>query len=261
MYSYLAQTKGGICEHLRKYYVGWNKRDSGSIRLRWMEQVGLWLNLTKCHFMAMRVEFLGYKTDGHQLHPCFQEKSKLSSKHQNSGMSQNRKHIWISWRIKAVSFLTFPLFHSSLQVVQEWGTLAVELEWTKHVHSFEALTCVSRRTGLLWSQTRAGSRQWRIHIWHWISIIPQDSQCREADHVCFKDLATNREKYNSLVAKEALACLFAIKRFHSYIYGVQFTLHMNHTWFFTLAKKKKKLSSVTPSFCMDSTLGTSVIHV
>lgn len=36
------------------------------------------------------------------------------------------------------------------------------------------------------------------------------------------------EKNYSQIHKEALAIVFAVKRFHKYIYGLQFTIHSDH---------------------------------
>ena len=53
---------------------------------------------------------------------------------------------------------------------------------------------------------------------------------------------SSAERNYSQVEREALVCFFAVKPFHLYTYGRQFTLHMDHKPLLTLLGENKAVS-------------------
>ena len=53
---------------------------------------------------------------------------------------------------------------------------------------------------------------------------------------------TAAEKNCSQIEREGLACVFEVKRFHSYIYGHKFEFVTDHTQLNTLFSEKKAVS-------------------
>ena len=189
--------------------------------LECLAATGLCLNKDKCSFLQTLIEYLGHVIDAQGLHPTYTEE-----------------------KISAINYTTFFLGHVELlqqvhvRIVTEVGTLVY--------------VAICKESRWIWEsqQERAFAEAKNMLeadsvLVHFDPAMPLILACDASDYglgavlshqddngerpiVYISHTLNPAEKKYSQLEKEALAIVFAVKKFHQYLYGVHFTIQSDH---------------------------------
>ena len=193
-----------------------------------LQEAGLRLSKKKCLFMASSVDYLGHRIDAHGLHPLPEKVRAVEDAPAPQDVAQLRSYLgllsYYSKFLPNLSTVTGPL-HQLLSASRAW-------RWgPEEEKAFQA------------SKQLLVSSQLLVHYDPSLELIlscdasayglgavlshklPDGSEKPIA--FASRTLSATEKKYAQL-EKEGLACVFGVKRFHSYLFGRSFTLCTDH---------------------------------
>jgi hypothetical protein len=209
-----------------------------------LENHGLRLKVSKCAFLQQRVEYLGHVIDSDGLHPTPSKIQAILHASVPKNVSELRSFLgmlqYYARFIQNLSIMLKPL-HNLLQTDVKW-------KWTPECHaafteaqqalvSAKVLTHydVNKPLKLACDASPYGVGAVLSHIM---------DNGEERPVVFASRTLTKTEQNYSQLEKEALALIFAVRKFHSYIYGRRFTLVTDHKPLVTIFGPKKGIPSL-----------------
>ena len=211
--------------------------------LRRMSKAGLRLRKDKCVFLVPAVVYLGHRIDSEGLHPVAEKVSAVLKAPTPRNVTELKSYLgllsYYSRFLLNLSILLAPLY-KLLKHNQPWIWKQAQQE--AFVRSKKLLT----------------SSQLLVHFDPKLEIIlacdaspygigavlshRMPSGREQPIGFVSRTLTETEQKY-SQIEKEALACIFGVQRFHSYLYGHCFKLQTDHKPLLTLFNEKKGIPS------------------
>ena len=204
-----------------------------------LERAGLRLNKTKCVLMASSVTYLGHRIDQYGLHPLADKVRAVQEAPEPRNVTELKSYLGIlSYYSKFLPNLSSTLapLYQLLCVSARWRWTAKEREAFKAskqlLTSSKVLTHFDPSEELI----LAGDAS-PYGIGAVLSHRFADGSEKPIGYA--SRTLSPAEKNYSQIEKETLACIFAVKRFHSYIYGHPFTLYTDHKPLVSLLNEKR----------------------
>ena len=210
--------------------------------LRRMEQAGLRLSKGKCLFMAPSVEYLGYKIDAEGLHPLPEKVRAIERAPKPRNTTELKAYLglltYYGRFLPNLSTVLSPLYRLLRQdVCWRWTSKQQRafIRSKQLLTSAKVLVHYDPRLDLV---VAGDASAYEIG-----AVLSHKMPNGEERPVAFASRTlSSAERNYSQVEKEALACVFAIKKFHSYIFGRSFTLVTDHKPLLTLFGENKPIS-------------------
>ena len=207
-----------------------------------LESAGLRLKRDKCEFMAPSVIYLGHKIDKYGLHPTEEKVRAIHNAPEPTNVSELKSFLGLlTYYSKFLRNLTETL--APLYALLQKG---VPFKWgSKERRAFEK------------SKSLLTSSKVLVHFNPKLDLILACDASnygigavlahRMADGsekpIAFASRTMNKAEQNySQVEKEGLACIFGVKKFHSYLYGRHFELITDNKAIHSLFNEKKAVS-------------------
>ena len=204
-----------------------------------LEEAGLKLQKSKCSFMAPAVTFLGFKVDAEGVHPVREKVKAIEEAPAPKNVQELKAYLGL------LNYYHKFLPNLSSEIAPLYALLKAETKWkwnTQEVKAFQ------RSKDLLLSS------QLLVHfdpdkelilacdasgygIGAVLAHRMPDKTEKPIGYVS-RTLSTAEQNY-SQIEKEALACVFAVKRFHSYLLGHHFSLVTDHKPLLSLFNERK----------------------
>ena len=207
-----------------------------------LEKANLRLQKAKCSFMRDSVEYLGYKIDANGVHPLPHKVQAVLDAPAPRNVKELKAYLgmlsYYSRFIPNLSAVLAPL-HQLLKASTLWL-------WTHQTQQvFQTSKQLLASAGVLVHYDPAlelivagDASDYGLG-----AVLSQKMRNGEERPVAFASRSLSAaEKNYSQVEKETLACIFAVKRFHSYLYGREFTLTTDHKPLLTLLGEHKPIS-------------------
>ena len=205
--------------------------------LRRMEQAGLRLSKGKCLFMAPSVEYLGYKIDADGLHPLPEKVRAIERAPKPRNTTELKAYLglltYYGRFLPNLSTVLSPLYRLLRQdVCWRWTSKQQRafIRSKQLLTSAKVLVHYDPRLDLV---VAGDASAYGIG-----AVLSHKMPNGEERPVAFASRTlSSAERNYSQVEKEALACVFAVKKFHSYIFGQSFTLVTDHKPLLTLFRE------------------------
>ena len=193
-----------------------------------LEDAGLRLKKNKCVFMAPSVTYLGHKIDGEGLHPIAEKVKAVNDAPNPRNVQELKSYLGL------LNYYGKFLPNLSTELVPLYKLLRAEQKWKWS----ERETAAFQK-----SKDLLTSSQLLIHFDPQKELIlscdasaygigavlahrMSDGSEKPIGYVS-RTLSAAEKNYSQL-EKEGLSCVFGVKRFHSYLYGHQFSLLTDH---------------------------------
>ena len=212
-----------------------------------MATAGLTLNLTKCKFMLPSVEYLGHVIDQHGLHPTKEKVKAIRKAPEPQNVSELRSFLGI------INYYAKFLPNLSTKLAPLYALLQKESKWTwdhKQVKAFQVAKNALQGDALLVhydnsKQLVLACDASQYGLGGVLSHIMDDGQERPIAYT--SRILTAAEKNYSQLEKEALAVVFAVGKFHNYLYGRQFMIESDHQPLSYIFSNSKAISPTASS--------------
>ena len=206
-----------------------------------LEKANLRLQKAKCSFMRDSVEYLGYKIDANGVHPLPHKVQAVLDAPAPRNVKELKAYLgmlsYYSRFIPNLSAVLAPL-HQLLKASTPWL-------WTHQTQQvFQTSKQLLASAGVLVHYDPALELivAGDVSDYGLGAVLSQKMRNGEERPVAFASRSLSAaEKNYSQVEKETLACIFAVKRFHSYLYGRKFTLTTDHKPLLTLLGEHKPI--------------------
>ena len=189
---------------------------------------GLKLNKEKCAFMLPRVEYLGHVIDESGLHPTKEKVKAIQETPQPHNVTELRSFLGIinyySKFLPNLSVTLSPLYHLLKK--------GVKWQWNEqHTTAFAKAKSALQDDSLLvhYDSTRplvVACDALPYGLGAVLTHIMDDGQERPVAYA--SRTLTSAEKNYSQLEKEALGVVFAVQKFHKYLYGRHFVIESDH---------------------------------
>ena len=209
--------------------------------LQKLRDAGLRLRKDKCVFMTSSVEYLGHQIDAQGLHPIKDKVKALQEVPKPRNVSELNSYLglltYYSRFLPNLSTALAPL-HKLLHRNEHW-------KWTPaQDQAFERSKKMLLESQLLVHfdpslEIRLACDASSYGIGAVLSHQMPDGSEKPVGFV--SRTLTDAEKKYSQIEKEALACVYGVKRFHSYLYGHHFVLQTDHKPLVTLFNENREV--------------------
>ena len=193
-----------------------------------LETAGLTLKKSKCEFARFSVEYLGHIIDADGLHPSDTKVAAIRDAPEPSNITELKSFLgmlnYYNKFLPNLSTVLTPLY-SLLQknVRWKWSTSQIEAFNTAKELLQSSSLLVHYDTGKPLTLSCDASP---YGVGAVLGHIMEDGSEKPIAYIS-RTLAPAEKKYSQL-EKEALAIVFAVKRFHQYLYGRHFMLYSDH---------------------------------
>ena len=210
--------------------------------LRTMEQAGLRLSKGKCLFMAPSVEYLGYKIDADGLHPLPEKVRAIEMAPKPRNTTELKAYLGLLMYygrfLPNLSTVLSPLYRLLRQDVCWHWTSKQQRAFTRSKQLLTSAKVQVHYDPRLDLVVASDASAYGIG-----AVLSHKMPNGEERPVAFASRTlSSAERNYAQVEKEALVCVFAVKKFHSYIFGQSFTLVTNHKPLLTLFGENKPIS-------------------
>jgi hypothetical protein len=193
-----------------------------------LTNAGLTTNLSKCIFMSNSVEYLGHIIDEHGLHPSPSKVQAIQQAPAPTNLTELRAFLgFVNYYHKFIPNLSTILapLHHLLQKGIKWV-------WsTSQEKAFQSVKSLIQSSSLLvhFDSNKPILLYCDASPYGVGAVLAHKMPDNTEKPIAFtsRTLSTAEQKYSQL-EKEALAIVFAVKRFHQYLYGTHFTLFSDH---------------------------------
>jgi len=208
-----------------------------------MEKAGLRLKKKKCQFMVPSVTYLGYIVDSEGLHPTPEKIRAITEAPSPRNVTELKSYLGL------LSYYSRFLPNISTILAPLYQVLCHDAPW-----HWKA----KQQAAFLESKQLLTSSRLLIHFNPKFEIVlacdassygigavlahrlPDGTEKPIAFASC---TLSSAEKNYSQIEKEGLACVFGVKRFHSYLFGRHFILYTDHKPLLTLFSEHHAVSS------------------
>ena len=197
-----------------------------------LTDANLRMNIDKCHFGRTEIELLGFQksrlgvriSDGkiHQIARCPSPKTGAALAHWLGWMNFLRDHIPIYSHISACL--------TPLQKIPRLSTVWLPI----HQLAWETLRALITNSTILSAPNfnmpfLVATDASLVGIGAMLVQIPDPDKPKVRHYIAFaaRTLSASERKY-SATRRELLAIVFSLKKFHPYLYGIQFTMYTDH---------------------------------
>ena len=213
--------------------------------LRRMREAGLRLRRDKCVFLAPSVIYLGHRIDAQGLHPVADKLQAITEAPSPHNVSELKSYLGL------LTYYAKFLPNLSTTLAPLYKLLKAEMRWkwgTKQERAFKESKKLFLASQLLvhfdpQREIRLACDASGYGIGAVLSHKMPDGSEKPIGFV--SRTLTAAEKNYSQIEKEALACVYGVKRFHSYLFGHSFILQTDHEPLRTLFNHSKTLSPQT----------------
>lgn len=193
-----------------------------------LEKAGLRVQKSKCVFMSTEVIYLGHKINAEGLHPIAEKIEAVQAAPAPTNVTELKSYLgllsYYGKFLPNMSTLLAPLYQL-LKVTVRWKWTKVEQEAfvnsKKLLSSYPVLVHFDPQCEVILACDASP-----YGIGAVLSHRMPDGTERPVGFAS-RTLSTTEQKY-SQIEKEGLACVFGVKRFHTYLYGRHFTLLTDH---------------------------------
>ncbi|CAK1596228.1 unnamed protein product [Parnassius mnemosyne] len=212
-----------------------------------LKEYGLKLKREKCEFFVEKVKYLGYVMNKEGIHPDPDKIESILLMSPPRDISELRSFLGM------VNF--YSRFVTNLSTILQplYELLKKDSTWKWDKLEQQAFTVVKRRLsdavalshyepGAPLVVTCDASARGLGAV-----LAQRDAAGRERPVMCVSRALTAAECNYSQIQKEALAIVFAVKKFHQYIYGRRFTLRTDHKPLVTIFGPHQGIPSMTAS--------------
>ena len=215
--------------------------------LQHLESAGLTLKKSKCTFVVSSVEYLGHTIDAQGLHPSDSKVRAIHDAPSPTNITELKSSLgllnYYHKFLPNLATILAPL-HQLLQKDAVW-------KWTqKQEDSFLKAKSLLHFSSLLvhYDPSKSLSISCDASPYGLGAILSHQMEDGAELPIAFtsRTLASAVMKYSQL-EKEALAIIFAVKKFHNYIYGRHFTLYLDHKPLQYLLNESKPLPTMASS--------------
>ena len=212
--------------------------------LQRLETAGLHLKKEKCKFLVPSITYLGHKIGAQGLHPLPDKIEAIVSASRPKTLTELKAFLGLNYYGKFISNLASVL-HPLYQLLNK----DVDWSWT-----------VERENAFQRAKTLLTSNHVLIHYDpQKVLVLACDTSAYGLGVVLSHHLSDGSERpiafasrtlspaerNYSQIEKESLACVFDVKKFHSYLYGRQFTLVSDHKPLLTLLHQHHAIPTTT----------------
>ena len=192
------------------------------------QESGLKLQQKKCTFMVSEVVYLGHKIDEHCLHPLAEKVEAVQAAPAPTNVSELKSYLGLL----AYYGKFLPNLSSTLAPLHNLLKSTVKWKWT---HQENSAFCESKKL-LSSAEVLAHFDPTKEVILAYDASpygigailsrkMPDGTERPVGFALC---TLSNAERNYLQLEKEGLACVFAVKKFHTYLYGHSFTLQTDH---------------------------------
>ena len=193
-----------------------------------LEKSGLHLKKGKCHFFQKEVEYLGFKIDAQGIHPTLAKLEAIREAPSPGNVSELKAYLgllsYYSKFLPNLSQEVAPLYRL-LQKSSQWRWTQTEqtaFEKSKKLLSSDSVLIhfdASKDIVLACDASQSGLG---------VVLSHKMSDGSERPVAFASRTLSPAEKNYSQVEKEALACVFGVKKFHIFLFGRKFSLVTDH---------------------------------
>lgn len=212
--------------------------------LKVIKQNGLRLKLEKCKFMANEVIYLGFKINKYGVYPIKEKIDSIKNAKEPQNVSELKSFLgllnYYHRYFKDFSEILEPL-HKLLRKGEKW-------EWThKQIKAFEHAKSILSENSILVHYDPSKPIQLACDASPFglgavLSHIMPDGTEQPISYT--SRTLSKAERNYSQIEKEALAIIYAVKKFHQYLYGRKFILLTDHKPLLGLLAENKAIPSM-----------------
>ena len=204
-----------------------------------LQQQGITMKSSKCAIMQKSVEYLGHRVDGERLHTSDQKVEAVRRAPQPSNIKQLKLFLemmqYYGKFIPHLATLLQPL-NSLLCKDAKWKwTSECERAFTEAKETLASPTVLAHCDSQLPLRLAADASAYGVGAV--ISHVLPDGTKRPIGYA--SRTLTGSERNYAQLEKEALSLIFAVRKFHPYLYGRKFTLYTDHKPLVTIFGPKK----------------------
>lgn len=214
-----------------------------NVVLQKLSGAGLRLNKDKCVFMAAEVVYLGYRIDAKGLHPIKEKVRAIVDAPAPTNVTELRSYLgllnYYGRFLPNLSSVLAPL-HELLQknTIFKWGKPQQDsFEKSKQLLNTSGFLVHFDATKEIILSCDASQKGIGAVISHIIDGVERPISCASRS-------LTAAEKGYSQLEKEALAVVWGVKKFHTYLYGRHFVINNDHRPLETLFGGRKLMSTM-----------------
>ena len=208
--------------------------------LKQIEDVGMLLKRGKCVFMVKSVSYLRYIIDSQGLHPTQDKVDAIQEAPPPKNVTQLKAYLGVlTYCCRFLPNISKHLFSLSrlLRKNTQWRWSEEELafqESKKLLTSSNLLVHFDPSLPLILSCDASMYRIGAVLAHHMM-----DGSEKPIDYV--SQTLTESEKHYSQLEKEGMACFFAVKKFHSYLFGHKFLMYTDNLSLKSLFNEKQRV--------------------
>ena len=211
--------------------------------LRRLKEAGLRLKKSKCVFMASSVIYLGYRIDAESLHPVPEKVQALKEAPMPCNVSELKSYLglptYYSKFLPNVSTVLAPLYTNCYDTIASGSGHPNRREPS---HSRRNYSCLRSQLLVHFNPSLEIRLACDSSAYGIGAVLSHRMPDGSEKPVAFASRTlTNAERNYSRMEKEAMACVFGVKRFNSYLFGHHFILQTDHEPLQRLFNEKKSI--------------------
>ena len=228
--------------------------------LQILETAGLRLNKSKCAFMLSKIEYLGHVIDESGLHPTQEKVKAIQEAPEPKNLAELRSFLGM------INYYSRFLPNLSHQLAPLYKLLKRTIRWhwkTKQAEAFQLAKTALQADSLLVhydpkKQIVVACDASPLGLGAVLSHIMPDGQERPIAYA--SRTLTAAERGYSQIEKEGLAVVFAVTKFHNYLYGRSFIIQSDHQPLSHLFNQQKAISVTASARIQRWALTLSAYH-
>ena len=212
-----------------------------------LENAGLRLNREKCFFLRSSVEYFGYIVDAQGIHPTPEKVAAVKDAPEPTNATQLRSFLGL------INYYNKFLPNLAVKLTPLYALLNKHQKWTWGNDQKQAFQCAKDALQSETLLTHYDPSQPLVlacdasdyGIGAVLSHVVDDNQERPIAYI--SRTLSSAERHYSQLEKEALAIVFAVKKFHRYLLGRHFVIESDHQPLKTLLGESNRIPQMASS--------------